>query len=65
MKQDSVKQKKHKKKVKNTQESDFSGNEIPDLNSFKHFGFEWKANIGDIIKSQKQPAEVFFKKSCP
>ena len=40
MKQDSVKQKKHKKKEKNTDEIDFSGNEIPDLNSFKHFGFE-------------------------
>ena len=50
------------KKENNTEESDFSGNEIPDLNSLKSFGFESKRNIGDISNSQKQPAEVFYKK---
>ena len=52
-------------KKNNTDESDFSGNEIPDLNSLTPFAFESKTNIGDISSSQKQPAEVFYKKRCP
>ena len=35
-------------KENNSDESDFSENEIPDLNSLKPFEFEPKANIGDI-----------------
>ena len=31
-----------------TDESDFSENEIPDLNSLKPFEFEPKTNVGDI-----------------
>ena len=38
---------KHGKKS-NSNESDLSKNEIPDLNSLKHFNFESKTNIGDI-----------------
>ena len=38
-------------KESNTDESDFSENEISDLNSLKPFKFETKANIGDIISS--------------
>ena len=52
-------------KENNIYESDFSGNEIPDLNSLKPFGFESKTNIRDISSSQKQPAEVFYKKGVP
>ena len=44
----------------NTDESDFSENEIPDVNSLKPFEFEPKTNIGDINSSQKQPSEVFL-----
>ena len=40
-------------KENNTDESNFSENEIPDLNSLKAFEFEPKANIGDINSSQK------------
>ena len=47
-------------KENNTDESDFSENEIPDLNSLKPFEFEPKTNIGDINSSQKQPSEVFL-----
>ena len=39
------------KKENNSDESDFSENEISDLNSLKPFKFETKANIGDIISS--------------
>ena len=39
------------KKENNTDESDFSENEIPDLNSLKPFEFEPKTNIGDINNS--------------
>ena len=46
----------------NTDESDFSENEIPDLNSSKPFEFEPKSNIRDITRSQKQPSEVFCNK---
>ena len=52
-------------KENNTDESDFSENEIPDLNSLKPFKFEPKTNIGDINSSQKQPSEVFCNKRCP
>ena len=53
------------KRENNNNESDFSENEIPDLNSLKPFGFEPKANIGDISSSQMQPAKVFYKKGVP
>ena len=36
-------------KENNTDESDFSENEVPSLNSLKSFEFEPKTNIGDII----------------
>ena len=48
MKQNWERQKKHEN---NSNESDFSENEIPDLNSLKPFKFEPKTNIGDIISS--------------
>ena len=51
-------------KENNTDESDFSENEIPDLNSLKPFEFEPKTNIRDINSSQKQPSEVFCNKRC-
>ena len=35
----------------NNDESDFSENEIPDLNSLKPFKFEPKTSIGDINSS--------------
>ena len=38
-------------KENNSNESDFSENEIPDLNYLNPFKFEPKANIGDIISS--------------
>ena len=38
-------------KENNTNESDFSENEIPDLNSLKPFEFEPKSNIIDINSS--------------
>ena len=38
-------------KENNSDESDFSENEILDLNSLKPFKFEPKTNIGDIISS--------------
>ena len=40
-------------KENNSDESDFSENEIPDLNYLKHFKFEPKANIGHIISRKK------------
>ena len=51
-------------KQNNTNESYFSENEIPDLNSLKPFENEPKTNIGDINSSQKQPSEVFCNKKC-
>ena len=51
-------------KENNTDESDFSENEIPDLNSLKPFEFEPKTNVGDINSSLKQPSEVFCNKRC-
>ena len=44
-------------KENNTDESDFSGNEIPDLNSLKPFKFEPKTNIRDIISSSSDDEE--------
>ena len=44
---------KNLEKENNTDESNFSKNEIPDLNSLKAFEFEPKTNIGDINSSQK------------
>ena len=38
-------------KENSSDESDFSENEIPNLNSLKPFKFEPKTNIGDIISS--------------
>ena len=39
-------------KQNNTDKSDFSENEITDLNFLKPFEFEPKTNIGDINSSQ-------------
>ena len=50
MKQNWERQKEHGKK-KNSDESDFSEDEIPNLNSLKSVKFEPKTNIGDIISS--------------
>ena len=58
------KDRKTMEKENNTNESDFSENEIPDLNSLKPFKFEPKSNIEDINSSQKQPSEVFCNKRC-
>ena len=38
-------------KENNTNEKDFSENEIPDLSFLKHFEFEPKTNIRDINSS--------------
>ena len=38
-------------KENNSDESNFSENELPDLNSLKSFEFEPKTNIGDINSS--------------
>ena len=38
-------------------ESEFSENEIPDLNCLKHFEFEPKTNIGDINSSSNDDEE--------
>ena len=45
-------------KENNNDESDFSEDGIPDLNSLTPFEFEPKTNIGDTNSSQKQPSEV-------
>ena len=52
------------KKESNSNESDFSGNQIPELNSLNSFGFDSKTNIGDISSGKKQPAEALYKKRC-
>ena len=44
-------------KENNSDESDFSENEIPDLNSLKPFEFERKTNIGDINSSSSDNEE--------
>ena len=45
------------KKENNSDEIDFSENEISDLNSLKPFKFEPKTNIGDIISSSSDDEE--------
>ena len=42
---------KNMEKENNSNESDFSENEIPELNSLKSFKFEPKTNVGDIIST--------------
>ena len=44
-------------KENNSNESDFSENEIPDLNSLKPFEFEPKTNIRDINHSSSDDEE--------
>ena len=44
-------------KENNSDESDFSENEIPDLNSLKPFEFEPKTNIRDINSSSSDDEE--------
>ena len=44
-------------KKNNSDESEFSENEIPDLNSLKHFEFEPKTNIRDINSSSSDEEE--------
>ena len=44
-------------KANNTDENDFSENEIPDLNFLKLFEFEPKTNIGDINSSSSDDEE--------
>ena len=44
-------------KENNSDKSDFSENEIPDLNSLKPFQFEPKINIGDINSSSSGDEE--------
>ena len=44
-------------KESNSDESDFSENEIPDLNSLKPSEFEPKTNIGDINSSSSDDEE--------
>ena len=44
-------------KENNSDENDFSENEMPDLNSLKPFKFEPKTNIGDIISSSSDEDE--------
>ena len=46
-----------RKTENNTNESDFSENEISDLNSLKPFEFEPKTNIGDINSSSSDDEE--------
>ena len=45
------KDRKNMEKENNSAESNFSENEISDLNSLKLFEFEPKTNIGDIVSS--------------
>ena len=53
-------------KENNSDGSDFSENEIPDLNSLKPFEFEPKTTIGDIVSSssndEKEGAEYKVKR---
>ena len=58
------KDRKNMEKENNTDESDFSENEIPDLNSLRPLEFEPKTNIGNINSSQKQPSDVLCDKRC-
>ena len=41
-------------KENNSNENDFSENEIPDSNSLKPFKFEPKSNIGDINSDDEE-----------
>ena len=50
-------EKDRKKHENNSNESDFSENEIPDLNSLKPSEFEPKTNIGDINSSSSDDEE--------
>ena len=49
-------------KKNNSDESDFSENEIPDLNSLKPFEFGPKTNIGDINSDDEE--ECVVAQSC-
>ena len=51
------KDRKNMEKENNTDESNFSESEIPDLNSLKPFKFEPKTNIGDIVSSSSDDEE--------
>ena len=51
------KDRKNMEKENNTDESDFSENEIPNLNSLKPFEFEPKTNIGDFNSSSSDDEE--------
>ena len=55
MKQNWERQK--KKHENNSNEGDFSENEIPDLNSLKPFEFEPKTNVGDISSRSSDDEE--------
>ena len=44
-------------KENNNDKSDFSENEVPNLNSLKPFKFEPKTNIGNIISSSSGDEE--------
>ena len=48
---------KNMEKENNSDESDFSENEIPDLNPLKAFKFKTKTNIGDINSSSSDDEE--------
>ena len=48
------KDRKNMEKEKNSDESDFSENEIPDLNSLKPFKFEAKTDIRDIVSRSRR-----------
>ena len=54
------KDRKNFEKENNSDESDFSENEIPDLNSLKPFEFEPKTNIGDL-NDEEEGAEYKLK----
>ena len=51
------KDRKNIEKENSSDESDFSENEIPDLNSLKPFKFEPKTNIEDVISSSSGDEE--------
>ena len=51
------KDRKNMEKEFNSDESDFSENGIPDLNSLKPFKFKPKTNIGDINSSSNDDEE--------
>ena len=53
----SEKDRKNLEKENNTDESDFSENEMPDLNCLEPFEFEPKTNIGDVNSSSSDDEE--------